>query len=165
MNKILLICLVLCNVIAYSQNKKTDKILEEGKLLYRLEKGSWYATDDFLERFPTKRDSIGGYVSYEGSDNKIYTVFFNRFDPDNLLARYQFDVIPQSVPIKIDTINRSSSQIEKDLIAINQDARNRVFENTEDFFTFYENTSFNFIPLRSEEHTSELQSRPHLVCR
>src|SRR3989442_11834015 len=25
--------------------------------------------------------------------------------------------------------------------------------------------SGHFIPLRSEEHTSELQSRPHLVCR
>src|SRR5690554_7388769 len=23
----------------------------------------------------------------------------------------------------------------------------------------------NFVPIRSEEHTSELQSRPHLVCR
>src|SRR5690554_5510644 len=31
------------------------------------------------------------------------------------------------------------------------------------FFVLYIN-NFNFINLRSEEHTSELQSRPHLVC-
>src|SRR5690606_28772770 len=111
MKKLLLVCLTLISFTTYSQNKKTDKILEEGKLLFRLEKGSWYGTDHFLENFPTKRDSIGGYVSYETSDNKINTIFFNRFDSNVILVHYQFDNV------------------------------------------------------RSEEHTSELQSRENLVCR
>ncbi|HZH70007.1 MAG TPA: hypothetical protein VFD80_06120, partial [Flavobacteriaceae bacterium] len=147
MKKLLLICLILCGVISFGQNKKTDIILEEGKLLYRLEKGSWYGTDDMLSRFSSKRDSIGGYVSYEGSDKKVYTVFFNKFNPDEILIRYQFDHTPNTKPINIDTTNRISTELEKDLIAISMDARKRVFENVDEFFTFYENTSFNFIPI------------------
>lgn len=147
MRNLLLIYLALCSVITYAQNKKTEKILEEGKLLYRLEKGSWYGTDDMLTRFLTKRDSIGGYVSYETSDNKINTIFFNRFDPNDILIRYQFDYIPKSEPISIDTLNRASTQLERDLITIRQDARKRASENTDGFFTFYENTSLNFIPI------------------
>lgn len=147
MRKTLLICLILFNVIAYGQDKKTAKILEEGKLLYRLEKASWYGSDDMLARFLSKIDSVGGYVSYEGSDKKIYTAFFSKFDPERILVRYQFDNVPQVEPINIDSLNTNSTQLEKDLIAINQDARKKVYENKDLFFTFYENTSFNFIPL------------------
>jgi len=147
MRKTLLICLTLCNVIIYGQNKKTDNILEEGKLLYRIEKGSWYGTDDMLSRFLSKKDSIGGYVSYEGSDKYIYTVFYSRFNPENILVRYQFDNIPKPEPISIDTLNRTSTQLEKDLISISQDARKKAYENEDNFFTFYENTSLNFLPL------------------
>src|SRR5690554_7595025 len=32
-------------------------------------------------------------------------------------------------------------------------------------FTFYRSDYYQLGQLRSEEHTSELQSRPHLVCR
>ena len=147
MKKLLLICLTLISFTTYSQNKKTDKILEEGKLLFRLEKGSWYGTDHFLENFPTKRDSIGGYVSYETSDNKINTIFFNRFDSNVILVHYQFDNVPKPKPINIDTINRTATKLEKDLIAINQNARKMATENADNFFSFYENTSLNFIPV------------------
>jgi|SRR5690554_373609 len=147
MRKITLIFLILCNIVTYGQNKETKKILEEGKLLYRLEKGSWYGTDHLLERFQTKRDSIGGYISYEGSSGEIYTVFFSRFNIDEILVRYQFDSVPQPNPTKVDVLNRASTQLEKDLITMYLDARERVFDNNDSFFTFYENTSLNFIPL------------------
>lgn len=35
-----------------------SKILEEGKLLFRLEKDSWYGTDYFLENFPIKKTQL-----------------------------------------------------------------------------------------------------------
>src|SRR5690554_7219443 len=42
----------------------------------------------------------------------------------------------------------------------------RVFSPPSSYlFTLGENSMQNLKNLRSEEHTSELQSRPHLVCR
>lgn len=133
--------------MVFSQNKETEKILAEGKLLYRLEKGSWYGTDNMLERFQSKRDSVGGYLSYETTDNKINTIFFSRFDSDKILIRYQFDSLPQTNPIKIDTVNQIATEMEKNLIVIRQDARDKAYSDTEKFFSFYENTSLNFIPV------------------
>lgn len=152
MKIILLFYFTFSCLLTYSQNKKTDKILEEGKLLYRLEKGSWYGTDDMLERFTTKKDSIGGYFSYETSDNKINTIFFSRYNPDKILIRYQFDSLPTKNPIKIDTLNQKPTELESDLIAIRQDAKNRVYENADNFFSFYQNTAMNFIPLIKENN-------------
>src|SRR5690554_7206303 len=37
--------------------------------------------------------------------------------------------------------------------------------NPENYFADVEQAAFNPANVRSEEHTSELQSRPHLVCR
>ncbi len=142
-----LILLIFINLIGFSQNSKVTKILEEGKLLYRLERASWFGTDDFLERFNHKKDSIGGYLSYQTEDNKINCIFYSRYNNNEILVRYQFDSLPKQTPIEIDTINKNASKIERDLIEIREDARNRVYENSDNFFTFYENTSLNFIPV------------------
>lgn len=147
MKNIFLIYFTFSCFIALSQNKQAAEVLEEGKLLYRLEKGSWYGTDDMMARFVTKKDSVGGYVSYETSDNKIYTTFFSRFDQNVILVRYQFDKIPKPEPISVDTLNNDASDLEKDLISLWKDAQSRAVENSDSFFTFYENTSLNFIPL------------------
>ncbi|CAL2093291.1 conserved exported hypothetical protein [Tenacibaculum sp. 190524A05c] len=150
MQKIILSLLILSSIFAYSQNKQTEKILNEGKLLFRLEKGSWYGTDDMLVRFKTKRDSIGGYLSYENEENKINTIFFSRFDSSKILVRYEFDSLPKTKPIKIDSTNHIASQLEKSLIKIRQDAKDRVYSNEDKFFSFYENTALNFIPVINE---------------
>src|SRR5690606_1883841 len=87
------------------------------------------------------------YLSYETSDNKINTIFFSRYNPDKILIRYQFDSLPKQIPIKIDTLNQKPTELESDLIAIRQDAKNRVYENADNYFSFYQNTAMNFIPL------------------
>lgn len=137
-----------------SQSKEAEKILAEGKLLFRLEKGSWYGTDDMLARFDTKKDSVGGYLSYETTENKISTIFFSRFDSNRILIRYEFDSIPKPKPIKIDTLNHRATGLEKSLIAIRQDARDKTYSNEDGFFSFYENTSLNFIPVINEKQRS-----------
>jgi proteasome lid subunit RPN8/RPN11 len=147
MQKIILILFLLSSSLICSQNKETEKILNEGKLLFRLEKGSWYGTDDMLARFKTKKDSVGGYLSYQTIENKINTIFFSRFDPDKILIRYKFDSLPEPEPIKIDTLNRKATDLEKNLISIRQDARDKAYSNEDKFFSFYENTSLNFIPV------------------
>ena len=150
MKKIISSLLILSSIFAYSQNKETEKILNEGKLLFRLEKGSWYGTDDMLARFKTKKDSIGGYLSYENEENKINTIFFSRFDANKILVRYEFDSLPKTKPIKIDSTNHMASNLEKSLIKIRQDAKDRAYSNEDKFFSFYENTALNFIPVINE---------------
>jgi len=147
MQKIIFILLLLASSYVYSQNKESEKILNEGKLLYRMEKGSWYGTDDMLARFKTKKDSVGGYLSYETSENKINTIFFSRFNSDEILIRYEFDSLPKPKPILIDTLNHKATDLEKSLISIRQDARDRTYSNKDKFFSFYDNTALNFIPL------------------
>lgn len=151
MNKVILFLLLLSSSLVYSQNKVTEKILSEGKLLFQLEKGSWFGTDDMLARFKTKKDSVGGYLSYRTVDKKINTIFFSRFDSDEILIRYEFDSLPKPEPLKIDTLNNKAIDLEKSLISIRQDARDKAYSNEDNFFSFYENTSLNFIPVITEK--------------
>ncbi|GGG37311.1 hypothetical protein [Bizionia arctica] len=154
MQKIILILLLVSSSLVFSQNKETEKILNEGKLLFRLEKGSWYGTDDMLERFTTKKDSVGGYLSYETTENKINTIFFSRFNSNKILVRYEFDSFPKPIPIKIDTLNHNATNLEKNLISIRQDATDRAFSNEDEFFSFYENTALNFIPVITNKESN-----------
>lgn len=149
MQKLILIILLVSSLPIYSQNKETNAIMNEGRLLFRLELGSWYGTDDALARFRTKRDSIGGYLSYVTSDNKISTIFFSRFDANNILIRYEFDSLPKPEVFTIDTIDHKASDLEKSLISIRIDAADRAFSNSDNFFTFYKESTFNFIPVIS----------------
>jgi hypothetical protein len=147
MNRLILLLSLISVTASFSQNKETERILEEGKLLFRLEKGSWYGTDDMLARFETKKDSVGGYLSYETDNSQINTIFFSKFESDKILVRYSFDSLPKVKPIKIDTTNNIASELEKNLILIRQDAKDRASSNEDEFFTYYENTALNFIPV------------------
>lgn len=147
MRHAIILLLLLSSQLIFSQNKKVDRILEEGKLMYRLEKGSWYATDDMLGRFETKKDSLGGYLSYENDDKKIITIFFSRFDSDEILIHYEFNEDPIPVPWVIDYEGRRATSLEKELIAIRQNALAEIYSEENDFFRFHENTSFNIIPI------------------
>ena len=130
-----------------SFGQKSNEVLEEGKLLYRLEKASWYGTDVFLEKFAHKREIAGGYLSYLNEKNQVVNIFFERDNPSRILVRFEFESLPQQNPTKIDTTNQIATQQELDLIAIRQDALRQVSENEDGFFSFYENTSLNIIPL------------------
>lgn len=150
MQKIILLLLIVSSTLVKGQNKETEKILNEGKLLFRLEKGSWYGTDDMLARFKTKKDTVGGYLSYENEKNNITTIFFSRYDKNKILVRYEFDSLPKLEPIKIDTVNHLATDLEKSLIKIRQDAREKASTNDDNFFSYYENTALNFIPIINE---------------
>lgn len=147
MNKLILSLLLLINSLLLYAQPDGDKILKEGQLLYRLEKASWYGTDYLLENFPNKRDQIGGYLSYQGDNNKIFTIFFERNFTSHVLIRFQFDSLPKQNPIGIDTINLIANQTESDLIKIRQDALEKINSNSDKFFSFYKNTSYNIIPV------------------
>lgn len=141
-NTLLLIFISSLNLIA----QDAQSILEEGKMLYRLEKASWYGTDYFLANFASKTDSIQGYLSYE-SDNRVTNIFYSRFEDNQILARMHFDKTPGKSPVSVDTTNRLATDLEKDLISIRQLTLKEMSNNADDFFSFYENCSFNLIPI------------------
>lgn len=148
MKQLMLLALFLTAGFTFAQYKDKETVEAEGRLLYRMEKSSWYGTDHFLDKFSSKRDSIGGYVSYENDDDHtITTVFFNRFNTEKVLVRYVFDPIPKPEPLGIDTLMKASTDLEKELLALRQKAEHIIYKDTTGFFSFYENTSYNIIPL------------------
>ncbi|MDO5509483.1 MAG: hypothetical protein Q4F57_02190 [Weeksellaceae bacterium] len=147
MKKSLFLSIILLSITVFGQKRNAEKVLQEGKQLYRTEKASWFATDHMLSNFAWRSVSFGGYVSYQGSDNNMHTVFFNKGLPHDILLSYKFHHLPQEHPISIDTTRRPATKFESDLIEISMDARTRVLEDEESFFNYYQNTSFNFVPL------------------
>jgi len=147
MKRVFVIFTAVFTMTTFSFGQKSNEILEEGKLLYRLEKASWYGTDVFLEKFAHKRDIAGGYLSYLNENNQVVNIFFEQDNPSRILVRFEFESLPQKNPTRIDTTNQIATQQEMDLIAIRQDAVRQMSENEDKFFSFYENTSLNFIPL------------------
>ncbi len=131
----------------YAQKVDSDKVLEEGKLLYHLEQASWYATDHMLSHFITKQGLVKGYTSYKSPDGNVHTVFYDTNTPATILIDYVFDAPPFSIPSRVDSLNREANDFEQSLIDMRNDAINRLNENEDEFFTFYENTSNNFIPI------------------
>lgn len=143
----------MCSIVLFSQHKETRKAIEKGYQLFRLEKGSWYGTDHFLENYPNMRDKIGGYVTYETEDNHIQTVFFDKEDPTKTIVRYRFSEVPTKNPESIDIENLEATELEMSLFSIREDARRRMVENPDGFFRIYENTGINLIPVQEGKKT------------
>jgi hypothetical protein len=147
MNKVIFIFLFSLSSSIHAQDPRIDSILKEGILLYRLERASWIATDEYISLFPNMTDSIGGYLSYQNENGNINTIFFGRSDPNHILVRYQYDSLPKQESIFADVLNPTATSLERELIKMRQDALFRCSFNKDNFFKFYENTSFNLIPL------------------
>ena len=150
MGKILFFIVLLSCSFVFAENPDTEKILNEGRFLYRLEKASWYGTDIFLERFPEKADSIKGYLSY-AKDNFVYTIFYGNNNYNYILARIKFGTIPSKTPLSIDVYNREATPQEKILIDLRIEALKRITEDNTGFFKYYPKTSFNLIPVVNKE--------------
>ena len=150
MRYLLMIFMLLTQITANAANS-TDEIgkviLNEGRILFRMEKASWYATDYFLANFKSKSDSIGGYLSYIAKDNKVVSILYSRYDSTQLLVRFRFDSIPQKSPLSIDVENNKATAEEIELIILRQDVLKIIASDTEKFFKHYENTSYHIIPI------------------
>lgn len=132
-------------VFGHSQN--TKKIENEGILLYRLEKASWYASDLLMDTYDLLIDSAGGYVSYVNDNDEVVTVIYDKKDPSLILLRFTFDKIPQPEPKNTEPIPSEATPIEKDLISIRQLVMKEMESNLDNFFRFYKKTQPNVIPL------------------
>lgn len=131
--------------IGFSQN--TTKIEEEGRLLYRLEKASWHATDLLLDTYHLLTDSAGGYVSYINDDNDVVTAFYDKKDASLILLRFTFDKNPQAEPKNTEPIPTRATSLEEDLIFLRELVMEEMGKNYDNFFRFYKGTQPNVIPL------------------
>lgn len=161
MKSIIALILIFFSFTFYSFGQEPAQILSEGKKLYHLEMASWYGTDYFLEKFPHKKNDIGGYVSYE-LDNQVVNIFFDKVDNNRILVRIYFAASPGKMPVSVDTVNNTASLLETELISMRLDALNRIVSNSDGFFSVYENTSFNPIPIISKnERKVYVLTAPH----
>lgn len=137
-------------ICAVSLDSIKTAILQEGILLYKMEKASWHATDHFQAHFKYKEAKLGGYVSYQKDNNTYVTVFFNKENPSQIELRYYFTGLPTKNPDEIDTSVSSATPLEKQLIDLRGKALQCVIEDTEEFFKHYKFGSINLIPLINE---------------
>ncbi len=134
-----------------AEKPDSEKILKEGKMLYRLEKAAWFGTDYFRAYFKDKKDSIGGYLSYIDKNENVVNLFFSRYDSSQVLARFYFDSIPQKLPKKTDVFYTRAFTNELALIKIRQDVLRRIRMDKDDFYHIYPNSSLNLIPIINED--------------
>ncbi len=141
---ILITLLFISNTFGQTQ----DEILAEAFLLYNSEKASWNGTDLFLEKFPEKRNLIGGYFSY--SEDKLHNcIFFDKSEDPKLLAKITFNDDFNIAQAQMDTISRKLSVREKDLYTIRKIALVEINQDT--LFKQYNNTNLNPIPIITDK--------------
>src|SRR5690554_7326617 len=63
------------------------------------------------------------------------------------------------------TLSTTGTGNDRDLWESFNQAADKAFEPCKAYFAEQTKLRDSYVELRSEEHTSELQSRPHLVCR
>ncbi len=130
---------------SFAQNNEQEQaIVAEGKALYKTEMASWYGTDLFLERFPAKREKIGGYLSYSDAE-RTHCIFFDRSETPQVLATISFDSTFRIASALVDTTRTVLSETESSLYAIRQLALAEL--NSDTLFKTYKNTNLNLIPL------------------
>lgn len=142
-----ILCLLIFTFFSpysFSQTKDEKEVVAEARLLYNSERASWHGTDIFLERFPEKRDKIGGYFSY--SEGQKHTcLFFDREDDPNVLGAMTFDDSFVVEAADVNTTSRKLTLHEKELYIIREKALELAVKDT--LFKWYEEVNPNFIPL------------------
>ena len=124
---------------------EAQEAVRVGKLLYRTEMASWYGSDVFMERFPGRLDSSGGYFSYPNGDHTT-CIFFTRDEEPRSLGRFSFDSTFNVNNVMIDANPGALTTLESELFRMRRAAIEVMSNN--DYFERYEDMNFNLIPLR-----------------
>jgi len=149
------IIITLATFHGFAQNKRIEKLKEEtldkAYLLYKSELASWHSTDLLLEHFKEKRSKIGGYLSYTQED-KTVAIYFDRTTDRNVILSFTYEnIIDFKNLYETDTVSRTPTQLETRLIVAREMARQTVSENEDKMFTFYKNSSYNYVPIIYDE--------------
>jgi len=147
MKTILLLLLTFSSSRLFAQRDKldaiTEKIVAEGKTLYRSEMASWYGTDIFMEKHPDKENG-GGYFSYI-KDGVPTCIFVSRAETPVVIAEISFDSTYNVNTAVMNTKERNMTGIEKDYFELRKNALDVI--NSDTLFQVYKNSSLNIIPI------------------
>lgn len=141
----LLLCLISCGCL-YSQpdtDKEEQRLLAEGKRLYRSEMASWYGTDVFLAQI-TDQSLIGGYFSYPDGDS-TKCIFYSKGNDPEVIGTIVFDSTFRPLSATSDLSQRDFTPLEKDLYTLRVLSGRIVNDDT--LFKAYKNTRLNLIPV------------------
>lgn len=150
MKKTVLFVLVLLCVVVKGQdlNAMRQKVVAEGKKLYKSEMASWYGTDLFFHDY-TNKSNVGGYFSYtEGAENKC--VFFSRASQPRVIGTIVFDDSFDTKKAMVYLEERDLTAVEHKLFLIRQGAIEEVRRDTS-LFKYYQGMNLNFVPLLGEK--------------
>lgn len=141
-------CALLFSV-AHAQLAESERqaIIDEGNELYLLELASWNSSDLLSSIWGVSTlDSIEGYLSYN-QGNSYNTIYYGGNNPSRIYAHFVFDSVSSLQSAIMDITPRNAARTENALIAMRTDALERVGKNEDGFFTLFEKTSFNLIPI------------------
>lgn len=124
--------------------KRKDEVFNRGFKLYHLELSSWISTDLILKE-KTLSDRIGGYVSY--FEDEFKTVFYDKSESKDIIATVNYKENISTSDAQINLQKRIPSETEQELINVREIALKEIYTDSTGFFEFYENTSYNLIPL------------------
>ena len=124
-------------------NKEVNKIVGEGKMLYRSEKASWCGTDIFLEKNPNT-DNVGGYFSYLNRDTSI-CIFFSKGDSPIVLGTIMFDSTYKTANAKTSFEERPFTKMEEDLYLLRSKTYKEIASDS--LFKRYNKTQLNVVPI------------------
>jgi len=148
-----IICLFfsLFVVVGFSQNKNIEKTkaktLKIAYELYKSELASWNSTDILYESFSNRMNEIGGYLSYTVGENTI-AIYYDKTEDKNVIFSVTYpEIVIFKNKFEIDTIVRNPNPKELRLIAARDKSRDIAYTNDSKVFSFYEKTSYNFIPI------------------
>jgi hypothetical protein len=120
-------------------------------MLYRLELASWNASDMItsVTGMPSL-DSIRGYLSYRQGNN-YNTIFYGGEKNDRIYGHFVFDSLCTVETAVVDLMPRNTGSREKPVIALRENAGERIGRNDGEFFEVFEKTMFNLIPVVTEK--------------
>ncbi len=123
-----------------------QRVIDEGKLLYRLEAAGWRATDRMIVNQGARRDSVGGYVAFADGEN-LRVITYSRYDSSKVMSVFVMNREFDEGSMLVDNITRKAQPREQALIDLRIRALRDVAFDTTHFFKHYRNTHFNLIPI------------------
>ncbi|MGB3183909.1 MAG: hypothetical protein WBB45_21125 [Cyclobacteriaceae bacterium] len=122
--------------------------LEEGRLIYRLEKAAWKGTDALLENYAHLRPRLGGYFTYEtGAETRC---LFYDVSQTNTLILFTFDKEGHLISENTDTVARPLNELESDIMDLRTRTMKRIQSDTS--IMQYKNCQFNVVTISEKNH-------------
>lgn len=142
-SSLLALCFLLISQLVIGQ--KVDKIIEEGKRLYSLERTAWIATDYVVNESPETVKSLGGYFALPHFTSGYKCVFYDSLDSSKALVTAFVSTTFQIDSVQYHKTPRPLLNDELKYLKLRERTIKEVYSNK--LFEQYENSRYNIVPL------------------